>query len=365
MKVQKFNKEQFLEFCKQINTPKEMNLEYLFNAYCEAVDGANEMVESNMFGKLIPINSVVILLYLVNEYSYFLYKKDFKEDEETTSKIVSFTLDKYFTNEHLNYKNVQFTNKFSITISTLEIYLNLMLGVLEKFPRNNPKETLLVDFANKCLKLCKAISQLITSGFETEAFSTWRTLHETECILMIVSKYGDKVIKSYLKHMNYAIAFRGGGASKEETDKIFIQIKDEMKALDLKSKDMKKFIEYGWLTATKDYTLIEGFKFNFRDGVEQLAGLKNYSKVYEMASEIAHSSPLLIYSKNKYFYYLTILQLYESFFRIEKIFCSIYLKNVSDEERKRYMLMREVYYPTLIDIYKIEQANFALLNKKK
>ena len=73
-----------------------------------------------------------------------------------------------------------------------------------------------------------------------------------------------------------------------------------------------------------------------------------------MASEIAHSSPLLIYSKNKYFYHLSILQLYESFFRIEKVFCQIYLNNISDEERKRYMVMRNIYYPTIIDIYNKE-----------
>ena len=78
------------------------------------------------------------------------------------------------------------------------------------------------------------------------------------------------------------------------------EIKEGMKDNDLKSKDMKRFIEYGWLSAIPDVKLgrIPDFKFNFRDGVERCANLRQYSKVYEMSSEIAHSSPLLIYSSS-------------------------------------------------------------------
>lgn len=358
------SKEQFLEFCKQINVPDKANFNFLFDAYTSAIEGAEEMNKTNFLGKSVPINNVIILFYLVNEYCYSFLEKQEKENDDNFQKLISISLDKYFTNEHLNYKNNQFTSKFSPTISTLETYLNLMLGIISKFPQNNPRETLLVDMATKCMKESKAIIGLLTSGFETEAFSTWRTLHETECILSIISKYGEPVIKSYLKHMNYAIAFRGIIGSKEETDKIFDQIKSEMKKLELKSKDMKKFIEYGWLTAAKNYNQIENFKFNFRDGVEKIAGLENYSKVYEMASEIAHSSPLLIYSRKKYFYFLTILNLFESFFRIEKIFCSIYLPSIKKDEAKRFLSMRAVYYPMAIELYEREKLAFKGFNKK-
>ena len=207
-------------------------------------------------------------------------------------------------------------------------------------------------------------SAIIITGFETEAFSTWRTLHETECILTLINKHGDKVTQAYLKHMRYALAYRGAIPSKEETDAEFVKIKEEMRALDLKSKDMKKFIEYGWLSSIDNYNEDPMFKFNFRDGVERLAGLTSYSKVYEMASEIAHSSPLLIYSRPQYYYRLTVIELYESFFRLEKIFTEIYVSRIDENEAKRYMAMRNVYYSTLQVLYQNESRLFFAQSKK-
>ena len=358
-------RKQFDETIKNINMPESLNPDTIYDAFTFALKSADEMVKANMFGKVIPINPVIVLLYLVNEFSFFSTRKDYAENDETISKVVSIALDKYFTNEHLNFKNDLYANKFSVTISSMEIYLNLMLGILKKFPQKNPRETLLVDVITKALKISKAITELVMGGFETEAFSTWRTLHESECILGLIASEGEPIIHAYLKHMNYAIAFRGGASSKEECDKIFEQIKSEMKALDLKSKDMKKFIEYGWITASKAFKKTPDLKFNFRDGVEKLAGLSSYNELYEMASEIAHSSPLLIYSKNRYFYHLSILQLYESFFRIEKIFCSIYLPNVSKEDNQKFIMMRNVYYPILVEIYEREKEQFRLMNMKK
>ena len=165
--------------------------------------------------------------------------------------------------------------------------------------------------------------------------------------------------------MRYALAYRGAIPTVEETDAEFVKIKADMKALDLKSKDMKKFIEYGWLTAIDNYNKDPQFKFNFRDGVERLAELSNYSKIYEMASEIAHSSPLLIYSRSQYYYHLTILQLYESFFRLEKIFTELYLSHIDQEEAKRYMLMRNVYYSSLVVIHQNESRIFASKTTKQ
>ena len=365
MTVPKLNKEQFEQLYAQLNVPSLVKKEDIFECYEFAFDNAIELLEKNIFGKSVPLNNIVLLLYLINEYGfYFSINKEIKDHEEALSKVVSVALDKYFTNEHLDYKNDQYTTKFSPTISTIELYLNFILGILKKFPQKNPSETLLVDMANKAFKVSKAIIELMVTGFETEAFSTWRTLHEIECILLLVNKHGEKIIRSYLKHMHYALAYRGALKTKEETDAEFVKIKSEMKELDLKSKDMKKFIEYGWLTAIENYNADNTFKFNFRDGVEKLAGLSGYSRIYEMASEIAHSSPLLIYSRPQYYYRLTILELYESFFRLEKVFSEIYLSRIDKEEAQRYIIMRNVYYSSLQIIYQNELRMFGLMTQQ-
>ena len=363
MDIVKLNKEQFEIVCDQLRINPMIEHDFLYDLYEYALEGSKEIVESNLLGRIVPVNSVVLILYLAHEAHYYLVsnKKTVEEvskDEEAVSKIVSLSVDKYFTNEHLNFKNERFISKYSPIISTLQIYLNFVLGILGKYKKQSPNETLKLDFMFKGFSIAQAIIELIVDGFETEAFSNWRTLHENECILIDLEKYGKEVQEAYIKHMKYALAFRGGIPSKEETDKVFEQIKDEMKVLDLKSKDMKKYIEYGWLTHIPNVNEIEGFKLNFRDGVERVAGLSQYSKIYEMASEIAHSSPLLIYSRRDYYFHLTLLILYESFFRLEKIFTESYLKLIDKVEANRYFAMRNVYYKNLGELYQKEREIF-------
>ena len=366
MQINKLNQDQFNQLFSNLNVPETIVREDIFECYDFAFDNAVKLLESNIFGKSQPINNVALVLYLINEYGFFTaVTGGLKDKEESLSKIVSVALDKYFTNELLDFRNDKYTNKFSPAISTIELYLNFMLGILKKFPQKNPQETLLVDMANKAFNISKAIIELIVTGFETEAFSTWRTLHEIECILLLIHQHGEPVIQSYLKHMKYALAYRGAIPSKEDTDAEFVNIKAEMKALDLKSKDMKKFIEYGWLTSIDKYNEDPAFKFNFRDGVERLAKLSQYSKVYEMASEIAHSSPLLIYSRPQYYYHLALVELYESFFRLEKVFAEIYIKRIDKNEAQRYLAMRNVYYSSLQIIYRNETRIFAERAHKK
>ena len=68
--------------------------------------------------------------------------------------------------------------------------------------------------------------------------------------------------------------------------------------------------------------------------------------------------PLLIYSTKEYFFYMTLLSLYESFFRLEKVFVSLFSKRVSKEQMMRYQEMRRVYYSQLVVIHQRELALF-------
>ena len=137
-----------------------------------------------------------------------------------------------------------------------------------------------------------------------------------------------------------------------------------MKEHGLKSKDMKKYIEYGYLYTAKNQNPDDPLKLNFRDGVEKLAGLNNYSKVYEMASEIAHSSPLLLFSKRSYYFEITLLNLYESFFRLEVIFEAYYRSVNNEEVVKQYENMKAVYLKELHLIYTVMQKSFLRNNIK-
>ncbi len=364
-------KEKYYSLLEALKVPSTLNKDFLYTLYVDAKESSKSFAESNDAIANLDVNDITLTLYLANEhYFYLLTHQDDKEeklieDDNYEQFLLSIALDKYYTNEHLSFKNSASSNRFQPEISTISLYINFILGMLARYKQGDPKQTLIVDIMQKGFSMAQCIVSLLIGGFETEAFSTWRTLHENECILLSLVKYGQPIIERYLKHMQYALCFRSGMPTKEETDKVFEQIKTEMKERDLKSKDMKRFIEYGWLYAIPDIEKEEGFKLNFRDGVERAAKLRDYAKVYEMSSEIAHSSPLLIYSRKTYFYLITLINLYESFFRIEKVFSSLYLSTTSKEEQQSYVRMQSLYRSELNAAYTVMQKRWQKLNENK
>lgn len=371
MNVKLLPKSDFTNFLKSYNIEDEKEVSFLFDVYETVMDGIIDVTQSVNNFDFIPINSYVVVLYILNEYKFLINElhlssdSSIKDENDFFDILASICADKYLTNEQLNYKSEAFLNKFNPPISTLDLYLNFSLRSLDKLQTNNKSAKLISDLLKKGLKMSKCILSLLTNGFETEAFSTWRTLHENECILLCLVQNGEEMFTEYFNHITYALAYRGQIEDKDKTDEIFLEIKSEMKKHDLKSKDMKKFIEYGYLYKAKNLAELNNFKLNFRDGVESVCGLSEYAKVYEMASEIAHSSPLLLYSKKSYFFEITVLNLYESFFRIEKIFNAYYRINVSKEDYEAYQKMKNVYMAQLSRIHDIFVANFLKTQVKK
>ncbi len=360
--MEKINEKQFEKLLNALKVPPSIDRTFLYKCYGDALEGIEDLNGSSRSLNGYQINHVKLILYVVNELALYssLFPTSFLKNEELETRVLSTAVDKYYTNEHLSWQDDKFANRYLPEISTISLYLNFILSMLDKYPSGDPNKTLLIDVMKKGFSMAKCVIDLLTEGFDTEAFSTWRTLHENECILIVLVSYGEPVIKSYLKHMQYALAFRNV-LPKEEGDALFVTIKEEMKAHGLKSKDTKRFIEYGWLYAVPEVEKTEDFKLNFRDGVERVANLRNKSKIYEMSSEIAHSSPLLIYSRKEYFHHLTILNVYESFIRLEKMFSALYLSNVPEIERKRYLAMRNVYGVQIEAIINHEQKVMASL----
>ena len=364
-------KEQFDRVIGLLSLPADTNKDLLFKIYLTTCDAIQSLVESNIIAELKNFNSLEVVYYCVGEYMYTHsglspeQKEKIVNDERYIASVASVASDKYLSLSMFNHSERKLANKFIPPISSINLYLNFMLNILQNYKKNDPKSTLLTDLLMKSVSISRCILSLIIDGYETEAFSSWRTLHECESTLMVFDKYGDPIINRYLIHMQYGIVFKKEDLNDEYGNKIFADMKEEMKKHDLKSKDIKKFIEYGWLYSIPGIEEDETFKLNFRDGLEKIAGLEMYSDRYEMSSEIIHSTPMLIYSNKEYFYYVTLLSLYESFFRLEKIFVSVFSKRVSEEQMKKYVEMRKVYYAQLVNIHKREMINFQRWQQSK
>ncbi len=362
MEIKRLNEAQLKDALVKLGSSESVLLlsDKVYELYDVVCDGIEEVLTKGEFKEYNSINPLVILLYILNEFIYYvrvnnipqLKYRELLNDDNFFSFIASIVCDKYLTNEQLNYKSEAFLNKFNPQISTLSLYLNFCLNILNKNLQFDKYNRLIKDMLRNSFSLAQCIENLLINGFDVEAFSTWRTMHENECIIYCLLKNGAQMVESYLKHIEYSLAYRGQIEDKNKVDEIFVEIKANMKKYDLKSKDMKKFIEYGYLFEAKGLTFNEDFKLNFRDGVEKVAGLSNYSKTYELSSEIAHSSPFLIYSNRQYYFSITMINLYETFFRLEEVFYELFKKTSSEEEVARYNQLRNVYKRQLQVIYK-------------
>lgn len=381
MKINKINKEQVISILNSLESSKKINefIDEIYDIYDSVSDGIETMLNVAEFKEFNSVNPIVVILYIINELSFYQASRkmsdtDFKkllQEEDFLSFICSIICDKYLTNEQLNYKSTAFLNKFNPQISTISLYLNFCLNMLNKKYELNKYDNLTKDMLKNSFSLGQCIINLLINGYDVEAFSTWRTMHENECILYVLVKNGKDTFDSYFKHIEYSLAYRGQIMDKEKVDAIFLEIKDFMKQKDLKSKDMKKFIEYGYLYSVKDKTFNVDFKLNFRDGVETLAGLKSYSKIYELSSEISHSSPLLIFSNREFYFTITMINLFESFFRLETVFNSLFKRISNEKEVANYETLRQVYmkqlqyiYESLVNVYRNKFNSIQHLDNK-
>ncbi len=364
-----WNKEQVGAYIRSLQVSVPLDVDYVYDVY----DMANELItmldKENSQIEVKEVNQLELLFYCVGEYYYSIAHlnqeeiEKFNSNETYPSSMASVAADKYLSLSIFNHVEKKLGNRFMPPASSLNIYLNFMLNIVKGYKKNDPQSSLISDLLMKSLTISRSILEQLLNGYETEAFSSWRTLHECECTLILLDKYGDRLINKYLRHMNFGLAFNDTIPDKEQQDKIFYEMKEEMRGYGLKSKDIRKYIEYGWLYEIADKDDVN-FKLNFRDGLEKLAGLDMYAKRYEISSEIIHSTPLLIYSNKEYFYYMTLLSLYESFFRLEQVFVSLFSKRVSEEQMRQYEEMRKVYYAQLVIIHKRELQSFRNIQKQ-
>ena len=362
------SKDQVAQIVRNLRINVPIDVDYLYDVYQTANEAIDLLKNQTSQIEVKEVNQLDLLLYCVGEYHYSianLKKEDllnFHKNEDYAASMASVAADKYLSLSVFNHVEKKLANRFLPPASSLNMYLNFMLNIVKGYKKNDPQSTLISDLLMKSLTISRCILENLLSGYETEAFSSWRTLHECECTLILLDQYGEPLINNYLKHMNFGLAFNNAIKDKTKQDEIFYSMKEEMRGYGLKSKDIRKYIEYGWLYQIVDKE-DETFKLNFRDGLEKLAGLSAYAKRYEISSEIIHSTPLLIYSNKEYFYYMTLLSLYESFFRLEKVFVSLFSKRVSKEQMQQYAEMRKVYYAQLVVVHQRELQFFKRLQK--
>lgn len=294
---------------------------------------------------------------------------DNKQGSQSEKLIAERAIDRFFLfyknqTENLSNDNLPFYDARVSTISIAEKYLE---NINHPLSHINPTFSLVNDIFETIFRKVAGFANMLPLGLYSEAFVSWRTLHESECIVKLLITGGDATRYAYIKHITYNNAYRNQSSfTTEELDDIFIKIKMSMKEHNLKSKDMKKFIEYGWLYEHPKYDPNDvSFKLNFRDGIEKLADLSAYSKIYEGASEIAHSSSAFFYANNTFCRDLSLAMVYRSFIRIAELYLTFMDKyfrlHPSEASKVKEYLedtkMMSQYLDRVINIDEVMQAD--------
>ena len=221
------SKDQVARILNNIRVNIVFDVDYLYDIY----EMANEVIElldqQNSQIEVKEVNQFDLLLYVVGEYYYSVVDlkeealEKFKKNEEFPSSMASVAADKYLSLSIFNHVEKKLANRFLPPASSLNMYINFMLNIVKGYKKNDPQSTLISDLLMKSLTISRCILENLLNGYETEAFSSWRTLHECECTLILLDKYGESLINRYLKHMEYGIAFRDTIPDKERQNEIF------------------------------------------------------------------------------------------------------------------------------------------------
>ena len=184
MKFQKISKENVGLILKQINLQNIVDLDFIYDVYEIAFDAIMQVYSSKIFQSTPNINHNELIFYSIGEYFYGVINRNEKErvefnhNENIKTSMARVVTDKFISMSHLMYKERKIANKYIPSISSLNLYLNFISNILDSYEKNDPKSTLITDLLIKSIGLMRCIINLLMDGNESEAFSTWRTLHE-------------------------------------------------------------------------------------------------------------------------------------------------------------------------------------------
>lgn len=292
-------------------------------------------------------------------------KEQFEKDENYFNQLVNICYDKLIINEFRSVDSKAVISKYSVETSVLEMFINRLFIMLSqaKINPNSAKQNLSADIFAKCFMLVKSTLNQLCEGLETEAMSSWRTFHELFCVLRVIAKGDEKVSDAYYRHLRYGEYNRGEIKDEQEIAKIQQDMEKDMQELEVKKANKEKFINYGWIHwAYKRYN-DEEVKMNFLGGLQKVADLTSYKKYYEIASDVTHSTPLLVYANKTKLTTTTLKITYEQFFLMETMFvnwCINELKIDPNENKalKDYLIFKKIYKAKIEIIYQQINARY-------
>lgn len=364
--ISKIDENLFEVFWGQYGDKIKLNKEFIKKVFLNVDYRYKKIISdssvSDVLLKNVGIFDMVNYICAEHKFHLELIKPEFiskvESDKEYFVQLTNICIDKLITNEFLNVDAKAVISKYNVETSVLTMYINRLFHLMSqcKLDNSSAKQRLQFDIFAKCFMLIKSTLNQLCEGLETEAMSSWRTFHELLCVLCVITKGDEKVSQAYFRHLKYGAYSRGEITNPEEVEKIQQMMEQDMQALEVKKSNKEKFINYGWIHwAFKRYN-DEEVKMNFLGGLQKVADLTEYKKYYEIASDVTHSTPLLVYADKKKITSITLKVTYQSFFKIESMFCDFCNKTLNMTIQNStafsdYLKFRSLYKPKVEIIF--------------
>lgn len=291
---------------------------------------------------------VSLMNYTVGEFNFYRENRP-----ESVPEISDFDLNFKIMNKYIAQRIAEKNGEYSKgmkpydhLVSTLATAAMVIESLNEPLARHDPNFSLLNDIFETTFKKIIGFTRMLVLGLYLDAYVAWRTIHESESTIYLLVNNEENTRQSYVRHILYSDLYYNPQAYEDSyRDGIFEhEIKATMNTHGLKSKDMKKFLEYGWLYECSQYDMEKHpkFKLNFNDGVDELAGFRDaYNEFYRGTSEISHSSSIFFYANEVEIKSLSLMLTYESSYRIFELYTK-FMKNYFDKHPNERMVIRNV-----------------------
>ncbi|MBU1143214.1 MAG: hypothetical protein KKH92_06135 [Firmicutes bacterium] len=256
-------------------------------------------------------------------------------------------------NKYNPTSKIELNQTIDISEKLCDAMLNLIVNL--KSPVENYVDTLLVSMIN-VIKKTKAILKLVSLGYENEAFILWRSLHEEECILFVLNKYGEVAANAFENHescmvLNYENLEVNDLISKEmatklKSDILIMEEKliNEMSRFSVKNR--KGFIDYGWLLSIDDFNSKfqkKEVSLSFTGGLQKFAEQNHTNQEFSYSSKYIHSTyHAQKNKKNRDLLNLVLIDAMNSLKNVQSIFNAFIVKHKLIERNHDYTFDKQM-----------------------
>ena len=155
------DRRQFDIIVSQLTNSGDLDFDCIYKIYSYSSEAMQELVSNNILPGLRNVNPLDIIYYSVGEYGYTTQgmsleqKEKLRDDERYISSIASVVSDKYLSLSMFNHVEKKLANKYVPPVSSLNLYLNFILNILQSYEKNDPQSTLISDLLMKSVSISR------------------------------------------------------------------------------------------------------------------------------------------------------------------------------------------------------------------